>query len=277
MREPFVGSPDARGRLAWSRRSVLAGTLAMAATGVSAAAGADRGSASTRSGPGPDLPGRIVLCFGDSNTWGYMPQLDEGATRFQRYGADVRWTALLQDELRPRTRIVDYGICGLVGAMASREQSFENGDSRAAIDHVRGVTSAHWPLDHLVVMLGTNDLAWPSLGEPRKIAAGVGATVDAGLLAHGWIGGRAPRVTVVSPAPLGPASKTLGVPDEAIELSRQLAPALRALALERGWSFLDAAAIGELDTVDGVHWSPQHHRRYAPLLANHLRALVPAT
>lgn len=276
MREPFVGSPDARGRLAWSRRSVLAGTLAMAATGVSAAAGPERGSASTAVGPGADRPGRVVLCFGDSNTWGYVPQLDEGATRYQRYGADVRWTARLQDELGPRTRMVDYGICGLVGAMASREQLFENGDSRAAIDHIRGVMSAHWPLDDLIVMLGTNDLAWPSLGEPRKIAVGVGATINAGLLAHDWIGGRAPRVTVVSPAPLGPASKTLGVPDEAIERSRQLAPALRALALERGWSFLDAAAIGELDTVDGVHWSPQHHGRYAPLLANHLRPLVPA-
>ena len=36
---------------------------------------------------------KVVLCFGDSNTWGYNPRTKE------RYSKDERWTGVLKKEL----------------------------------------------------------------------------------------------------------------------------------------------------------------------------------
>ena len=47
-----------------------------------------------------------VLCFGDSNTWGYDP------VSKQRFPNGVRWTGVLQAELGPGFRVIEEGLNG---------------------------------------------------------------------------------------------------------------------------------------------------------------------
>ena len=47
-----------------------------------------------------------ILCFGDSNTWGYSPQ--DGS----RFPIDVRWTGVLQKTLGSNYRIIEEGLNG---------------------------------------------------------------------------------------------------------------------------------------------------------------------
>ena len=48
-----------------------------------------------------------VLCFGDSNTWGY-----DGESR-KRLPWGVRWTSLLQEKLnKEEYRVIEEGLCG---------------------------------------------------------------------------------------------------------------------------------------------------------------------
>ena len=47
-----------------------------------------------------------ILCFGDSNTWGYSPA---GDGRFPR---TVRWTGVLQAELGDTARVIEEGLNG---------------------------------------------------------------------------------------------------------------------------------------------------------------------
>ena len=49
---------------------------------------------------------RTVLCFGDSNTWGYEP--GAGA----RYPRAVRWTGVLAAELGASWHVVEAGLNG---------------------------------------------------------------------------------------------------------------------------------------------------------------------
>ena len=44
-----------------------------------------------------------ILCFGDSNTWGYVP--GTGA----RFDLDTRWTGVLQAELGADYRVIEDG------------------------------------------------------------------------------------------------------------------------------------------------------------------------
>ena len=213
---------------------------------------------------------RSILCFGDSNTWGYMPRGDADPLQFRRYDRDIRWPSVLESLLGPGHRVYDYGICGLAGAMPSGQAKFEEGMSRAAIDHVKGAIAARVPIDDLVVMLGTNDLAHPAKHAPETIAEGIVTTVRAGL-ATATFYGSSPVVWLVSPIPLGAAVLSFEAGASAIERSRGLAPALHEQASRNDWKFFDAATAGQLEGGDGVHWSAGHHRRFAELMAKTLR------
>ena len=50
-----------------------------------------------------------VICFGDSNTYGWMGSLD-GATR--RYPSSIRWTGRLARMLGPRWEVLEEGLGG---------------------------------------------------------------------------------------------------------------------------------------------------------------------
>lgn len=213
---------------------------------------------------------RSILCFGDSNTWGYIPTDDSNPLQYSRYGRDIRWPSVLESLLGTGHRVCDYGICGLAGSMPSGEGRFEDGMSRAAIDHVKGAIAAHVPIDDLVVMLGTNDVAHPAKPSPETIADGIAATARAGLGTASFFGST-PVVWLVSPIPLGPAVLSFELGASAMERSRGLAGALREQARQNGWRFVDAAAAGPLEDGDGVHWPPGHHRRFAAMVAAALR------
>ena len=49
---------------------------------------------------------KTILCFGDSNTWGYSPQT---GTRFP---PDIRWTGVLQKSLGDNYRVIEEGLNG---------------------------------------------------------------------------------------------------------------------------------------------------------------------
>jgi len=213
---------------------------------------------------------RSFLCFGDSNTWGYIPRDDSDPLQFRRYGREIRWPSVLESLLGPGYRVYDYGICGLDGASHSGEDRLAEGTSRAAIDHVKGSLAAHVPVEDLVVMLGTNDVAHPAKRTPEAIADGIATTFRAGLATAGFFGSK-PAVWLVSPIPLGAAVLEFEIGASVIERSRGLAVALREQARANGWRFVDAAAAGELEGGDGVHWTPGHHRRFAEILAGALR------
>ena len=88
-----------------------------------------------------------ILCFGDSNTYGYNPA--DGS----RFPEDVRWTGLLQEKAKGGGyRIIEEG---LVGRTTIFEDSVRMG--RKGSDFLLPLLETHYPVDAVVLMLGTND------------------------------------------------------------------------------------------------------------------------
>ena len=90
---------------------------------------------------------REILCFGDSNTYGYIPG-GKG-----RYGWNVRWTSILADRLyAEEIRVTEEGLCG-------RTTVFEDElrEDRKGSDLLPALLESHKPLDTVILMLGTND------------------------------------------------------------------------------------------------------------------------
>jgi lysophospholipase L1-like esterase len=54
---------------------------------------------------------KTILCFGDSNTWGFIPE-SITAPFPARHSHDVRWTGILARELGPNVRVIEEGQNG---------------------------------------------------------------------------------------------------------------------------------------------------------------------
>ena len=87
-----------------------------------------------------------ILCFGDSNTWGYKPD------KTGRFDENTRWTALLQKKLDPEYHIIEEGLCGRTTVFQD-----ELRESRRGLDMIGVTVEMHNPLDLVIIMLGTND------------------------------------------------------------------------------------------------------------------------
>ena len=174
-----------------------------------------------------------VICFGDSNTYGYDPRSYLGG----RYGPRGRWVDLLAAETGWTVR--NWGANG-------REIP------EAAPDFPADT-------DLLVVMLGTNDLL-----------QGRGPEDAAGRLAQLLTGAGLPRdrLLLIAPPPLARGAWVQGA--ALIDASRAFARCCRALAERLGVPFADAGAWGVSLAYDGVHFTEQGHRAFA---AGLLRAL----
>ena len=95
-----------------------------------------------------------ILCFGDSNTWGYDP---ETQTRFSK---KIRWTGVLQQLLGTNFNVIEEGLNGRTTNVDEKEEH-DLGYFRAcrsAMDLLSILIETNSPLDLIIVMLGTNDL-----------------------------------------------------------------------------------------------------------------------
>lgn len=175
-----------------------------------------------------------VVCFGDSNTYGYDPRSWFGG----RYDADCRWVDILAAE-------TGWRVCNMG----------ENG---------REIPSAvpDFPADTdlLILMLGTNDLLQGK--SPEQAAAKLEGFLSALPLARS-------KLLLVAPPPLA-----LGawVPDQQlIAATRTYARHCQRLAKQLGIPFADAGQWDIPLAYDGAHFAPQGHKAFAAGLLKKLK------
>ena len=111
-----------------------------------------------------------ILCFGDSNTWGYKPD------KTGRFDENTRWTALLQKKLGPEYHIIEEGLCGRTTVFQD-----ELRESRRGLDMIGVTVEMHNPLDLVIIMLGTNDCKTRYGASASVIARGLDQVVSRNL------------------------------------------------------------------------------------------------
>ena len=180
-----------------------------------------------------------VVCFGDSNTYGYDPRGFPGG----RYPAEIRWT----DRLAASTgwEVRNLGQNGrTIPRLPPWELLAEDADA--------------W-----TVMLGSNDL----LCGAALTAEDAGARMAAFLARL-----PADRLLLIAPPPM-----RLGawVEEERLLVqSARLGGCYAAAARSLGTAFADAGAWGVSLAFDGVHFSEEGHRRFAAGVEAALAPLV---
>ena len=197
-----------------------------------------------------------VMCFGDSNTWGYTPIT--GA----RYPEDVRYTGVLQQALGADYRVVEEGLNGRTTAFPDLLRK-----NRAGIEHMEPIILSQLPLDYLVFMLGTNDTKERYHAAPEEIGMGMENMI---MEANNIFRGKESSCEIILTAPVPMCladGDDFSLTALSAEKSRKLAPVYREIAKLHGCHFLDLAEVTDAIGEDGVHLTPEAHRAIGEALA----------
>ena len=202
---------------------------------------------------------KTVLCYGDSNTYGYNPS--DGL----RYPKSVRWTGLLQEMLGEDFAVIEEGCNGRTTVFDDIEEPWKNG-----LPYLRPCLYTHKPVDVVILMLGSNDLKEYFHASAEQIAGGAGRLVDVikefTRVKQGFI----PQIFLVSPPEIGEGighSPFFGhFQLDAIDRSREFPKYYKKVARDKGCVFVNAAERVKASEEDSLHLSPEGHKALAKML-----------
>jgi lysophospholipase L1-like esterase len=204
-----------------------------------------------------------VLCYGDSNTWGYDP-----ATR-ARYPPHTRWTGVLAARLGAEYRVIEEGLNGRTTRWDDPIEVGRNG-----LTYLRACIESNQPLDLIIIMLGTNDLKRRfdlSASDIAQSAADLAETAWRFAQAHD---GSHAEVLLVAPPAVCTLTEFDLMFDGAREKSCQFSRYYRLAAGWRHLPFFDAGSVIVSSEKDGIHFDADEHRKLGEALADEVRRLV---
>lgn len=200
-----------------------------------------------------------ILCFGDSNTWGWVPGSDG-----DRFPEDVRWPGVAQEQLGPDFKIIEEAQNGRTTMWDDPSESIDKNGLR----HLPIVLESQKPVDLVVLMLGTNDLKLHLNQNALSIAHGMGVLVDRVLESAAGPTGSAPKVLIVSPARVSEGECPFGnLFVDGPTKSAGLAAAYQEIAKEKNVEFLDAAEFASCPVPDTIHIDAESCRRLGKAIA----------
>lgn len=205
-----------------------------------------------------------IVCFGDSNTYGFDPRLGSSG----RYDKDVRWTGLL--DVHEGFSVVNEGLNGRCIP-----------DSGSGFASLASVLAHNPDADVFVVLLGTNDIfmipgitAEGIADRMRRVFQNVPELQDFT---------RKERKHTLIVSPTRPSEHVVffemmgigtGLTRESIaKVMDELPNVLKRCAGEFGADFADAGEWEIPLSYDGIHLSEDGHRRYAEHMADVLAGL----
>ena len=176
-----------------------------------------------------------ILCFGDSNTYGYDPRSYFGG----QYPAQHRWVDLLAWKL---------GCTAINAGENGREiPRWESEFSR-----FHNLLTSQKPIDRLLIMLGTNDLLQGN--SPESVTARMERFLQN-------IDLEPSKILLIAPPPM----------QFFVEASKELSSAYEALSRRLGLGYANAGEWNIPLAFDGVHLTPEGHIALAEGLSHYLK------
>jgi lysophospholipase L1-like esterase len=208
---------------------------------------------------------KTVLCYGDSNTWGFI-----AGTEAERYPWDIRWPGVCQAALGDAYRIIEEGQNGRTTAWDDPLDPDRNGKTYFPV-----ALQTHAPMDLVLILLGTNDLKHYFHHEAIDIAMGAGKLVSMAQESGAGVNKKPPKVLLVSPAEVVDSPNPFGHKFvRAVERSRKLALHYKEIADEMGCEFFSAASVVNCPDTDGIHIDDAGHKQLGEALADKIREII---
>lgn len=208
-----------------------------------------------------------ILCYGDSNTWGYISGSDH-----KRYGNKERWTRLLAELLGNEFEIIEEGL---------NSRTLISNDTRPGKEGKNGYEylipclDTHDPIDLVVLMLGTNELK----SAYNKTAEQIGNMLEEYFVKtilnrKSQMSDSYPKLLLVTPPVVNENTEYCKQKDKylgAMQKSKELNLIYKNIAKKYDCYFLGNE---ELTTgIDGVHLTKESHKKLAEMLNIKIREI----
>ena len=193
-----------------------------------------------------------ILCFGDSNTFGYMP------FGVGRYDDNTRYPGVIRNN---GYEVIEDGVCG-------RTTIFE--DYRPGLKGIDSIVNAlKAKYDVIIIMLGSNDYKKNNVRCLDDINSALNKFLD---LVDKYKGDS--KIILVSPAYLlSDIDKTDIEYDKlSYEISLDAHKVYEDVSVERGYCFLDASKYTKIG-IDNCHFTKEDHYKLGMALVEVLNKM----
>lgn len=199
---------------------------------------------------------KTILCYGDSNTYGYNPVTGG------RWPEDIRWTGRLQQLLGKEYKVIEEGCNGRTTIYKAPGEGWKSG-----LEYLKPCLNSHKPVDAVAMMLGTNDLKTVFGLRTEEIAAGAERLVQEIREYAAEKQKCCPKIILMSPPEIGAHISGLAFgndfDDSAIVRAKEFPVCYKAVADRNGCIFLDAAQAARPSEEDALHLMPEEHKHLA--------------
>lgn len=208
---------------------------------------------------------KTILCYGDSNTWGWIPISPSSPGR---YSQDERWSGVLRKKLGEGYQVIEEGLNGRTTVWYDPVDEIMSGK-----DYLMPCLTSHMPIDLVILMLGTNDLKKRFSVSAFDIAESVGLLVRMIQKSETGPAGNAPMILLLVPPPLGKLSEYDEMFEGGQEKSEHLGYHYQRVADLNGCMFFNTADVIASSDIDGVHFESKAHLALGNRLAEVVRAI----
>ena len=210
---------------------------------------------------------KTIVCFGDSNTWGY--DAESGG----RFDENTRWTCLLRERLGDSYYVVEEGLSGRTSVC--EDPLFEG---LSGISYIHPCLLSHSPLHLVIIMLGTNDTKERFNLTSFNIAQGIVRLAQKAKGMAVGAGGKAPEVLVVAPPPIRPEYISTDIGNamgkqcdvKAAELSTHLEKLLAPTDIH----FADAKQYVVMNEIDYMHLNKEGHQKMSEFMWKQITTIL---
>lgn len=203
-----------------------------------------------------------ILCYGDSNTWGYISGTDH-----QRHSKSERWTGVLQEMLGEKYEVIEEGLNSRTLISIDKRCGKEG---RSGAEYLLPCLDSHDPIDLVIIMLGTNELKTEFYRNPKEIGEIFEEYFVKKIITRKSVCRKTyPKLLIITPPEIAKENpKFIG----GIEKSRKLNEIYEDIAMRNDCEFMgnEDWQVGE----DGVHLSRDGHRILASKLSRKVNEIL---
>lgn len=198
-----------------------------------------------------------VLCFGDSNTFGFNPK--DGS----RFDKTSRWTGILQSLCGEEFHIIEAGC--------NNRTAFSDNPAGKMFTGYKILPEILKPdIDVVIFAIGVNDLQFQYKATLEELFTGMSNLVE---IAQKGL----PNAKIILVSPTDLTENVLKSPifsslfdETSIEKSKHLSKIYSEISKKYGCEFIDLNNVATPSSMDGLHFEPKEHEKIAKEIFKHL-------